>query len=145
MRGYDPRMPTLPDDVRALLEGPNFVHVATLLPDGAPHVVAIWAGLEDGPDGDRIVFFTSDGSLKSRNLDRDGRTALSVVGHDNPYDTAWVRGRVVEKRENDLETMHRLSHVYTGRPFPMEVNAVYVIEPERWKHTSLPFEHTPGS
>jgi Pyridoxamine 5'-phosphate oxidase len=27
------------DDVRALVEGPNYAHLATLMPDGAPHCV----------------------------------------------------------------------------------------------------------
>ena len=31
---------TLPDDVRELLRGRNFAHVATVLPDGSPHSVA---------------------------------------------------------------------------------------------------------
>ena len=131
-------MATLPDDVRDLLDGPNFVHVASTLPDGAPHVVAIWAGVERGPDGDRIVFFTGPGTRKASNLDRDGRVAFSVVGHDDPYRTAWVRGRVVEKRIDDLETMDHLSHVYTGAPFPNRTNVVYVVEPERWKYLHLP-------
>ena len=52
-----------------LLDGPNVVHVAITLPDGAAHVVAIWAGVERGPDGDRIVFFTGPGTRKARNLD----------------------------------------------------------------------------
>jgi PPOX class probable F420-dependent enzyme len=138
-------MATLPDDVRELLDGPNFVHVASTLPNGAPHVVAIWAGLERGPDGDRIVFFTGPNTRKARNLDRDGRVAFSVVGHDDPYRTAWVRGRVVEKRIDDLETMDHLSHVYTGRPFPNRTNVVYVVEPERWKYLHLPFTHEPGA
>ena len=86
------------------------------MPDGSPHVVAIWAGLEDGPDGDRIVFFTSPGSRKAKNLELDGRVALSVVDHDNGYRTASVRGRVPSAAD-DLATMHRLSHVYTG-PVP---------------------------
>ncbi len=138
-------MATLPDDVRELLDGPNFVHVASTLPDGAPHVVAIWAGVERGPDGDRIVFFTGPATRKARNLDRDGRVAFSVVGHDDPYRTAWVRGRVVEKRVDDLETMDHLSHVYTGQPFPNRTNVVYVVEPERWKYLHLPFSHEPGA
>jgi PPOX class probable F420-dependent enzyme len=138
-------MTPLHPDVRALLEGPNFVHLATLMADGAPHSVAIWAGVEDSPDGERIVFFTSPGSRKARNLDVDGRVAISVVDHDNPYRAGSLRGRVVERRVDDLATMDRLSQVYTGRDFPMRTNVVYVIEPERSAFVDLPFEHTPGT
>ena len=78
----------LPDEVRALFEGPNFGHVATLLPDGSPHSVAVWVGLE----GEEIVFFTQTTSQKSRNLERDPRVAISMVDHDDPYMTARIRG-----------------------------------------------------
>jgi len=30
-------MSSLPDDVRALFDGPNYAHVATLMPEGGPH------------------------------------------------------------------------------------------------------------
>src|SRR5436309_1536022 len=49
----------LSDEVRALFEGANFGHVATLMPSGAPHSVAVWVGLE----GDRIAFFTQPAPL----------------------------------------------------------------------------------
>src|SRR5919202_4288769 len=90
-------MAELPDDVRSLLEGRNFAHVATVLPDGAPHSVPVWVGVE----GDRVVFFTQRQSRKARNLDRDPRVAISLVDFDNPYRTAQLRGRVVERRTGD--------------------------------------------
>ena len=58
-------MASLPGEVRVLLDGPNVAHVATVLPDGGPHSVPVWIGLE----GDRIVFLTSPGSRKARNLE----------------------------------------------------------------------------
>lgn len=36
----------LPDDVRALLDGPNTAHFASVLADGAPHSAPVWVGLE---------------------------------------------------------------------------------------------------
>ena len=39
-------MTPLPDDVRALFEGPNYAHLATVLPSGAPHSVPVWTGIE---------------------------------------------------------------------------------------------------
>ena len=52
---------TLPDDVRALLGAPNIAHIATVLPDGAPHAVPVWIGME----GDRIAFLGSDNESAS--------------------------------------------------------------------------------
>jgi PPOX class probable F420-dependent enzyme len=134
-------MAELPPEVRALFEAANYGHVATLMPDGSPHSVAVWVGIED----DRIVFFTQPSSRKGRNLAADPRVAISLIDRDNPYRTARVRGRVVATREGDaaLEVIDRLSHKFTGRPFPMRSGVVYEIEPEHSGFMELPFEDTP--
>jgi PPOX class probable F420-dependent enzyme len=134
---------TLPDDVRSLFEGANFVHLATLLPGGAPVSIPIWAGVEAG----RIVFFTQPQSRKARHLERDPRVALSVVDHVNPYRSARVRGRVAETIDGEeaLVIIDRISHTYTGRPFPLRNGRVYVVEAERASFAELPFRHEPAS
>ena len=136
-------MAELTPEVRALFEGANYAHLATLLPDGSPHSVAVWAGVE----GDRVVFFTQPTSQKARNLARDPRCAISMVDRGNGYRTARVRGRVVATREGDdaLEVIDRLAHKYTGQPFPMRSGVVYEVEPERVGFMELPFSDRPGS
>jgi PPOX class probable F420-dependent enzyme len=135
-------MAELTPDVRTLFDAANYGHVATLMPDGSPHSVAVWVGIED----ERVVFFTQPASQKARNLARDPRVAISITDHDNPYRTGRVRGRLVATREGDaaLEVIDRLSHKYTGQPFPMRSGVVYEIEPERVSFMELPFEHTPA-
>jgi PPOX class probable F420-dependent enzyme len=131
-------MTELPAGARALLEAPNFGHVASVLPDGSPHTVCVWVGLED----DRVVFFTQPGSRKARNLARDPRVAISIVDRANPYRGADVRGRVVETVEGEraLEIIDRLAEKYTGKPFPMRSGVVFLIEPERAGYRELPFD-----
>jgi PPOX class probable F420-dependent enzyme len=131
----------LPDDVRALFEGPNYAHLALVLPSGAPHTSVIWAGVED----DDVVFFTTN-ETRIRNLERNGRVALSVTDHENPYRSAWVRGRVERRIDGDeaLAIIDRLSRKYTGSDFPMRAGTVFVVEPERARAVELPFEHRPG-
>ena len=120
-------------------EGRNFVHLATVLPDGSPHSIPVWAILEEG----RIAFFTQSTSRKARNLAADPRVALSLVDEANPYRNAQLRGRVVETLEGDaaLAVIDRISDHYTGKPFPMRSGNVYWIEPETAHFTELPFEH----
>ena len=134
-------MGQLTPEVLELFEGPNYGHLATLMPDGSPHSVAVWVGVEDG----RVVFFTQPTSQKARNIGRDPRVAISIVDHANPYRTGRIRGRLVATREGDeaLEVIDRLSHKYTGQPFPMRSGVVYEIEPERVSFMELPFEHSP--
>ena len=129
------------DDVRSLFSGANFGHVATLMPSGAPHSVAVWVGLE----GDRIAFFTQPASQKARNLARDPRVAISITDHENPYRTARIRGRVVDTLEGEkaLTVIDRLSNRYTGQPFPMRSGTVYLVEPDRVGFMELPFADKP--
>jgi PPOX class probable F420-dependent enzyme len=130
-------MSGIPEEVRALLEARNFAHLATVLPDGSPHSVAIWIGTE----GDRVAFFTQTGSRKARNLARDPRVALSLVDRANPYRTAWLRGRVVETRTGEaaLAVADAISERYTGQPFPMRSGVAYVVEPDSVGAMDLPF------
>jgi PPOX class probable F420-dependent enzyme len=115
------------------------VHLATVLPDGCPHSIPVWAILEDG----RIAFFTQSRSRKARNLARDPRVALSVVDASNPYRNAQIRGRVVETVDGEpaLEVIDRISQHYIGEPFPMRSGTVYWIEPETVHFVELPFRH----
>jgi PPOX class probable F420-dependent enzyme len=131
--------------VRELFAGANFVHLATLLPDGSPHTVAIWA---DVHDDDHVVFFTAPTSLKARNLERDPRTAMSLVDRDDPYRTGMLRGRLVERIEGDeaAAIVDRISHKYTGKPFPYPAGHAFVVEATRSRMVHLEaFEDTPGS
>ncbi|MBV9382215.1 MAG: PPOX class F420-dependent oxidoreductase [Streptosporangiaceae bacterium] len=112
----------LPTDVRALFEAPNYAHLATILPGGAPHSVPVWAGIEDG----KIVFFTSPNSRKARNLAADPRVAISVTDRENPYLMALVRGHVIVRLEGDpvWDIIDRLSRKYTGQPYPLRTDRV---------------------
>jgi PPOX class probable F420-dependent enzyme len=131
----------LDPDVRRLLAEPNFAHVATLLPDGAPHSVAVWIGIDRG----RPYFFTQAASRKARNLAADPRVALSVVDRRNPYRTGFVRGRVDETVEGDaaLTLIDALAHKFTGRAFPMRSGLVFRVAVERSRLVELPFEDRP--
>jgi PPOX class probable F420-dependent enzyme len=135
-------MAELPESLRPLFAAPNVMHVATVMPSGAPHSVPVWCRME----GDRIAFFTQPGSRKARNLAADPRVALSSVAHENPYKMVQVRGRVTAMLEGEaaLEVIDRLADDYTGRPFPMRSGVVYLVEPGKVQAMELPFEPRRG-
>ena len=60
-------MTEMPAEVRRLVEQPNYAHIATLMPDGAPHSVPVWIDIE----GDNLAILTGPSSRKARNLERD--------------------------------------------------------------------------
>jgi PPOX class probable F420-dependent enzyme len=119
----------LPADVHALFEAANYAHLATVLPDGGPHSVPVWAGIEDG----MIAFLTSPGSRKAHNLAADPRVAISVTDHRQPYAMAHVRGRVTVRLDGEpaWEIIDRISSKYTGQPYPLRTGRiVFLIEAE---------------
>jgi len=128
-------MTELPDAVRTLFDGPNYAHVATLLPDGGPHSVPVWVGLE----GNHIVFLTHPASRKARNLEHDPRVAISITDRDQPFAMAQVCGRVTERLEGEAAwtVIDRISHKYTGQPYPLRTDRViFLVHPERaWAHS----------
>jgi PPOX class probable F420-dependent enzyme len=116
-------------NVRRYFETTAPVHIATLLPDGGPHVVPVWMGVE----GEQLAFFTETGSRKDRSLQDDPRVAVSVTAPDQPLDMAFVRGRAVRRLEGDaaFEVVDRIAHLYTGAPYDVRSGmVVYLIEPE---------------
>src|SRR6266849_6521261 len=132
----------LSQEIKQLLDRPNFAHLATLMPDGSPQSVPVWVRR----DGDRILICTGEGSLKARNTRRDPRVALSIVDFHDPYMEAQIRGRVVERRpEAALAIMDPVYRKYTGQPFPCRYpvsRLALVIEVEKARYAKLPFEHT---
>ena len=100
----------LPDDLKALLDGPTFVHLTTIDPDGAPQASAMWVKR----DGDLIVFNTAEGRRKWRNMQADPRVAVSVSPPAEPYVNFSIQGRVVEMRTSDgVEVIDELARKYT--------------------------------
>ncbi|MFC0037707.1 PPOX class F420-dependent oxidoreductase [Actinomadura rayongensis] len=117
-------------DVRRILDGTALAHLATVLPDGAPHSIPLWIGTH----GDHIVILTGPQSQKARNLRRDPRVALSLTPPDDPFRPVIVRGRVVEWLDGDAgwEIVDRIAMKYIGRPYARdEERVVALIEPER--------------
>jgi len=135
----------LSEEIKSLVRGANFAHLATLMRDGAPHVDAVWIDLE----GESIIVCSGAGSLKARNTKRDARVGLSVIAMNNPYREAQLRGRVIEQRPDpDLTAIDRVSRKYTGKPFPFRdkpaERVVLVITVERARYLALPFVHAPA-
>jgi len=129
----------LDDTARRFFHAPNLIHVATLLPSGAPHSVPVWCRMEGG----RIAFFSQPATRKARNLALDPRVAISAVSHENPYSMVQVRGRVDETLEGEaaLAVIDRIAQDYIGGPFPMRTGIVFLVEPDKVQHMDLPFEH----
>ena len=135
---------SIPPEVRALLEAPNYVHLSTLRKDGSPRNHVVWVGLE----GETVLVCTSDSTWKAKDMRRDGRVALSVHDMSNPYRMATLQGRVVEERRDEgCRYMDPISVKYTGAPFPSRGldRVCFVIAIETTAQHTLRFVHKPRS
>ncbi|MGF6884030.1 PPOX class probable F420-dependent enzyme [Nocardia sp. GAS34] len=117
-------------ELRQVLDGTPIAHLATILPDGAPHAVPLWISTH----GDYIAIITGPGYLKTDNMHRDPRVALSLTPVDDPYRPIVIRGKVVQwlDGEQGWEIVDKISTKYTGNSYSREEERVIaLIEPTR--------------
>lgn len=121
----------IPPEYHDLLTGRNYAHVATLMPGGQPQVTPVWIDF----DGEYVIFNTAEGRQKARNLDRDGRIAISVHDQQKPERYLQVRGVVAERvTEGALDHINKLSLRYNNRPYNLpegQVRVIYKVRPVR--------------
>lgn len=127
-------MAELTEKARELIDEPNFGFIATVMPDGSPHVSPVWIERLNG----HVGVNTATGRVKEKNMRRDPRVAISVANRENQYEKVDIRGRVVEMTEGDEaeQMIDRLAKKYMGEdtyPWrqPGEVRVLVKIEPER--------------
>jgi PPOX class probable F420-dependent enzyme len=126
-------MTPIPQSYRDLFDKKAFAHLATVGADGAPQVTPVWIDY----DGSHIRFNTARGRVKTRNLERNPRVALSVQDPENPYRYVQVRGRVAEMTEKDADAhIDALAKKYLGQDRyphrqPGEVRVMVKVVPEK--------------
>ncbi len=87
------RVAMTPDEVAAMLAGCRKVQLATINPDGMPHLVTMYYTVIDG----KVAFWTYRSSQKALNLARDPRISCLVETGDQYFDLKGVQiqGEVV--------------------------------------------------
>jgi PPOX class probable F420-dependent enzyme len=91
---------------KKIIEGKNFAHLATLMPDGSPQVTPVWVDIA----GEFVLVNTAEGRVKHRNVKRDPRIALSITDEKDPYTMLAIRGKVVDiMTEGADEHLEKLS------------------------------------
>jgi PPOX class probable F420-dependent enzyme len=109
-----PKEVMIPDSHVDLLawETKSFAHIATIGPSGEPQSSPVWFEW----DGTNIKFSLTTQRQKYRNLDRDGRVALSVIDPTNAYRYIEIRGVLdgVEP-DPDIDFISRMAKKYIGK------------------------------
>ena len=123
----------MPEDLVELLERPVLCYLATSMPDGSPQLTQTWVDT----DGESVLINSVLTHVKTRNIQRDPRVALTVTDPDQPRRYFQVRGRVLEVRtEGAVEHIEKLARRYLGGPYPWyggrdQIRVIFVIEPQR--------------
>ena len=107
-------MADLHPEARKLIESDHLAHMVTLNPDGGPQVSCVWVGLE----GDDIVSAHLPRNQKVKNVERDGRVAISIetdtVSDMGLIEYLVVRGTARVEEGGAAELLQRLAHTYLG-------------------------------
>lgn len=123
----------LTSGMQKLLKEKAYCQIATLMPDGAPHLTETWVDT----DGKHILINTSQERQKERNVRRDPRVAVQVIDPANDHRIFSVRGRVAEVTRDGADALiDQLARKYIGQdryPFrqPGEVRVTLKIVPEK--------------
>jgi PPOX class probable F420-dependent enzyme len=100
--------------VRELLTKAPLAHLTTINSDGSPQVTVVWVGIEN----EEFVIGNMFVHKKVRNVRRDGRVALSLLGDKTnaqglrEYVVIYGNARVTEGGAVDL--LQRLARIYLG-------------------------------
>ncbi|MBU3061891.1 TIGR03618 family F420-dependent PPOX class oxidoreductase [Nocardia sp. NEAU-G5] len=103
------------------------------MPDGSPQLTQTWVDT----DGQHVLINSVLTHVKTKNIQRDPRVALTVTDPEQQRRYFQVRGRVQEvRKEGANEHIEKLAQRYLGGPYPWyggrdQVRVMFVIEPER--------------
>ena len=125
----------IPDSHKDLLEGPVFVTLVTVMPNGQPQATPVWCNT----DGVRVWINSARGRQKDKNVQRDPRVTVVAIDLQNPYRWMEIRGVVSEiTEEGALDHINALSKLYRGN------EDYYAKYPERrGKETRVIYKITP--
>jgi anthraniloyl-CoA monooxygenase len=133
-RKAQPQPGPIPTDYLDLFQKKTFAHLATLMPDGTPHVTSVYVDY----DGQYIIINSARGRLKDRNMDKRRDVAIEITDPENSDRYLLVRGPVVEITEAGAdEHLDKLAKRYLDKDvyppsmrFEGEVRCLYKILPK---------------
>ncbi len=103
-------MTVLAPDVAEFLKGANLASLATIRPDGRPHVTPVWYEY----DGYEFILCTFRRAQKLLNVSRKGFAALSIYTQELPYQQVTVEGTARVGSQVDGVWRERVAVRYLG-------------------------------
>ncbi|HZT65075.1 MAG TPA: PPOX class F420-dependent oxidoreductase [Acidimicrobiales bacterium] len=100
-------------EIASFLKEPNTLQVATLNPDGTPHLVAMYYAVIDG----RVAFWTYGKSQKVKNLERDPRLTVMAEAGEGYSELRGVQINGVAELSSDPATVVSVGEALYPRYF----------------------------
>ncbi|MXZ92718.1 MAG: PPOX class F420-dependent oxidoreductase [Chloroflexi bacterium] len=110
-------MPRLtPQEVDDYLAGPHVAHFASIRPNGAPHISPVWYQWQAGgePDTGTVTVVSGDSAVKTRNIRRNPKVAISVATDEWPYQYVILEGDATVSDDNIKEAVRSIFSRYEG-------------------------------
>jgi PPOX class probable F420-dependent enzyme len=95
--------PILTRALRKFLRQPRTARLATISPDGYPHIVPIWFML----DGDDLVFASDDNERKVKNARANPKGAVVIGGEPDADNAGYLIRGDLSIQEKDIDRIRR--------------------------------------
>ena len=76
------------DEIQSYLEERHVANLVTLNADGSPHTAPVWYRSENGG----LTIIADSSAVKSRNISRDSRVAVSIANDTDPAKYVLIEG-----------------------------------------------------
>lgn len=98
------------EQIHEYLKMPMIADLATVNPDGSPHVAPVWFRW----DGEVVKVFTQTTAVKVRNIRNDPRVSMAVSKQDAPYGYVIVNGAAQISNEGIPDEVRAMAIHYKG-------------------------------
>ena len=98
------------EQIHEYLNMPLIADLATVNPDGSPHVAPVWFRW----DGEVVKVFTQTTAVKVRNIRNDARVSMAVSKQDAPYGYVIVNGTAKISNDGIPDEVRAMAIHYKG-------------------------------
>lgn len=97
-------------EMETFLSEPHIADLATVRPDGSPHVAPVWHHY----DGKNVYVVTEESAVKVRNIRHEPRVSLSIATDGRPYKYVLVNGTATISHDKIPELVRTMAINYLG-------------------------------
>jgi PPOX class probable F420-dependent enzyme len=99
-----------PEYLQEYLGKPHICDLATVRPDGSPHVAPVWHHY----DGENLIVLAEESAVKVRNIRNEPRVSASIATDARPYEYVLINGTATLSYDNIREYVLTMANNYLG-------------------------------